>query len=76
MKQDKAKAVELYQKAHSAGHAFSTCNLGMMYLKGDGVKQNKVKAFELLQHAHKAGNPNASFITSLYVPIPKYERIV
>ena len=61
VKQDEAKAFELYERAHRAGHEGSTCNLGMMYMKGVGVRQNKEKGFELLQQAHTAGHADATF---------------
>ena len=46
MKQDKAKAVEMYLQAHKAGHASATYNLGVMYDQGKGVAKDKAKASE------------------------------
>ena len=46
VKQDYAKAVELYQKAAEQGDASAQYNLGIMYKNGLGVKQNYTKAKE------------------------------
>ena len=40
VEQNKAKAAELYEQAHAAGHATATFNLGVLYHKGDGVEQS------------------------------------
>ena len=51
VKQDYAKAAELFQKACD-GNGFQGCiNLGNSYSKGEGVKQDYAKAVELYQKA-------------------------
>jgi TPR repeat protein len=43
-----ATANEWYRKASVQGDALAIGNLGMLYLRGDGVKENKVAGVALL----------------------------
>jgi TPR repeat protein len=47
-KVDFAKANEWYRKASVQGDALAIGNLGMLYLRGQGVKENKVAGLALL----------------------------
>jgi TPR repeat protein len=58
---DKAKAAELYAKAHAAGHVKATYNLGLMYQRGEGVEQDSAKAVELYEQAHARGYSKATY---------------
>ena len=49
VRQDKSKAVELYQKACNLDSVRSCYNLSVMYHHGDGIRQDKLKAAELYQ---------------------------
>jgi hypothetical protein len=51
VKQDFAKALELYQKAVDKESAEAQNNLGVIYQNGQGVKQDFAKALELYQKA-------------------------
>jgi hypothetical protein len=61
VEQDKAKAVELYERAHAAGHVKATYNLGLMYQRGEGVKQDSAKAAEFYEAAHEKGYSRATY---------------
>jgi TPR repeat protein len=61
VKQDKAKAVELYERAHAAGHVKATYNLGLMYQRGEGVKQDSARAAEFYEEAHEKGYSRATY---------------
>jgi hypothetical protein len=61
MPQDKAKAAELYAKAHAAGFAKATYNLALMYQRGEGVEQDSVKAAEFYEQAHAKGYSKATY---------------
>lgn len=45
LNQDYQKAFELYEQTASLGHSKSQFNLGVQYLRGQGVKQNKLTAY-------------------------------
>jgi len=45
LNQDYQKAFELYEQTASLGHAKSQFNLGVQYLRGQGVKANKLTAY-------------------------------
>ncbi|WDE98567.1 tetratricopeptide repeat protein [Lentisphaera profundi] len=47
-KVDFAKANEWYRKASVQGDAWAIGNLGMLYIRGDGVKENKIAGLALL----------------------------
>jgi hypothetical protein len=61
VEEDKAKAAELYAKAHAAGHVKATYNLGLMYQRGDGVEQDSAKAADLYEQAHAKGYSKATY---------------
>ncbi len=59
---NKAKAVELLQKAAEQGYAEAQSSLGNMYYRGEGgIRRNKAKAAELYQKAAEQGNPDALY---------------
>jgi TPR repeat protein len=45
LNQDYQKAFELYEQTAFLGHSKSQFNLGVQYLRGQGVKQNKLTAY-------------------------------
>jgi uncharacterized protein len=45
---DFAKANEWYRKASAQGDALAIGNLGMLYVRGQGVKENKIAGVALL----------------------------
>ena len=45
---DFAKANDMYRKASVQGDPLAVGNLGMLYIRGDGVKENKVAGLALL----------------------------
>ena len=53
------------QKAAEGGQREAMNDLGMRYLKGEGVKQNKVKAFELFKKAARLGDAAAQINVAL-----------
>jgi TPR repeat protein len=57
--QDKAKAVEWFEKSHEAGHAGGTCGLGWCYLDGDGVPKCPMRASTLMSQAAERGSKAA-----------------
>jgi len=58
---DKAKAAELFAKAHAAGYVKATYNLGLMYHRGEGVEQDSAKAAEFYEQAHAKGYRKATY---------------
>jgi len=52
------KAFYWYKKAADAGLASSQFNLGLMYVKGQGVAKDLTKAKELFRQACENGLPN------------------
>jgi len=59
--QDKAKAVELFEIAHAAGHVKAAYNVGLMYQRGEGVGQDCAKAAKFYQQAHEKGYAKATY---------------
>jgi len=51
LNQDYQKAFELYEQTAFLGHSKSQFNLGVQYLRGQGVKQNKLTAYAYLSLA-------------------------
>lgn len=51
VRQDDARAVELYQEAADMGYARALHNLGFMYAEGRGLPQDEFKAIELYRAA-------------------------
>jgi TPR repeat protein len=61
VERDMAKAVELFEKEHAAGHVKAAYNLGLMYQRGEGVEQNSAKAAEFYELAHEKGYYKATY---------------
>lgn len=55
------RAAEAFEKAIDAGHLRAHIELGMMYLKGDGVSRDPVKAREMFRTAAKKGQVLAQY---------------
>ena len=49
-------ALRMFREGHVAGHADSTCMLGIMYEIGQGVKRDKTESSRLFKLASEAGN--------------------
>ncbi|OZA43613.1 MAG: hypothetical protein B7X80_09090, partial [Sulfurovum sp. 17-42-90] len=61
VKQDQAKAFELFQKAASMGDSAAQVNVAVLYAwGGEGITQDKMKAYENLKKALSAGQSEAS----------------
>ena len=60
VKEDRARAFELYQKAAAQGHAESQYSLGYMYANGDGVAKDAEKAFFWYCKAAAQGHEKAA----------------
>ncbi|MBM3649846.1 MAG: sel1 repeat family protein [Alphaproteobacteria bacterium] len=56
-----ARAVELFEKAASAGHFRAQLNLGILYLRGQGVARDPVQARAWLEKAAATGEPQALY---------------
>ena len=60
VRQDKAKAIDLWQRAEKAENPAAMAQLGRCYFYGKGgVRQDQAKAIDLWQKAEKAENPAA-----------------
>ncbi len=53
------KAISYYQRAANAGHAGAQYNLGLMYLKGEGVVRDALKGLGWLAKAADSGDEKA-----------------
>ena len=56
-----ARAYELFLKAASAGHARAQVNLGILFLRGQGVARDLVQARAWLEKAAAGGDPLALY---------------
>lgn len=56
---DKVKGVEWYRKAAEQGNAKAQNNLGMCFIKGEGVAENDQEAIKWLTRAAEQGHPKA-----------------
>jgi len=56
-----ARAVELFEKAANAGHARAQLNLGILYLRGQGVPRDLIQARAWLEKAATGGDPQALY---------------
>ena len=56
-----ARAYELFLKAASAGHARAQLNLGILFLRGQGVARDLVQARAWLEKAAAGGDPLALY---------------
>jgi TPR repeat protein len=63
--QDYAQAVALYRLAAAQNLDEAQCNLGCMYLLGEGVAQDVAEALRLFQLAAAQGHPLALFNVAL-----------
>ncbi len=54
---NEARAAELFEKAANAGHARAQTNLGILYLRGQGVPRDVVVARSWLEKAAAGGDP-------------------
>jgi TPR repeat protein len=55
------RAVELFEKAANAGHARAQLNLGILYLRGQGVPRDLIQARAWLEKAAAGGDPQALY---------------
>lgn len=62
---DYAKAAEWFAKAAENGSLAAKRELGILYLRGDGVKADAGKAYPLISAAAKALDPNAMYHLAL-----------
>lgn len=58
---DDIRAFELFQKAAAAGHARAQLNLGILYLRGQGVAADLIQARAWLEKAAAGGDPQALY---------------
>lgn len=58
---DDARAAQLFEKAANAGHRRAAVNLGLLYLRGQGVKRDLVQARAWLEKGAADGNPDALY---------------
>ena len=58
---NEAKAVELFEKAANAGNQRAQVNLGILYLRGQGVPRDLVTARAWLEKAAAGGEPQAMY---------------
>ncbi len=56
---DATKAMRWYQRAATAGHAGAQYNLGLMYLKGEGVVRDALKGLGWIEKAVASGDEKA-----------------
>ena len=58
---DEKRAVELFEKAAAAGHVRAQINLGILYMRGQGVPADLVQARAWLEKAAVGGDPQALY---------------
>lgn len=58
---DDSRAFELFTKAAAAGHARAQLNLGILYLRGQGVQPDLIQARAWLEKAAAGGDPQALY---------------
>ena len=61
LKKEYQTALGFWQEAASAGDASAATNLGLMYLKGEGVAKDPAQAAQLFEQAAGAGNASAAY---------------
>jgi TPR repeat protein len=61
LKKEYQAALGFWQAAASAGDASAATNLGLMYLKGEGVAKDPAQAARLFEQAAGAGNASAAY---------------
>ena len=55
------EAIEWYSKAAEQGHPEAQCNLGVHYIKGEGISKNWTEAVTWFRKAAEQGNSRAQF---------------
>ncbi|MFO1160837.1 MAG: tetratricopeptide repeat protein [Reyranellaceae bacterium] len=60
-KRNDTKAYELFLKAASAGHPRAQLNLGILFLRGQGVPRDLIQARAWLEKAAASGDPQALY---------------
>ena len=58
---DEKRAAELFEKAAAAGHVRSQINLGILYMRGQGVPADLIQARAWLEKAAAGGDPQALY---------------
>lgn len=58
---NEARALELFEKAASAGHVRAQINLGILYMRGLGLPRDLVNARAWLEKAAATGDPQAIY---------------
>jgi TPR repeat protein len=58
---DERRAVELFEKAAAAGHVRAQINLGILYMRGQGVPADLIQARAWLEKAAAGGDPQALY---------------
>jgi uncharacterized protein len=58
---EEARALQLFQKAATAGHTRAQINLGILYMRGLGVPRDLVNARAWLEKAAASGDPQALY---------------
>jgi TPR repeat protein len=58
---DEARALQLFEKAATAGHTRAQINLGILYMRGLGVPRDLVNARAWLEKAAASGDPQALY---------------
>ena len=58
---DYTKAAYWWREAANNGHMGGLCNLGVCYMRGNGVNENKVKAIECYKRAAEGNNAQAMY---------------
>jgi TPR repeat protein len=56
-----SRAVELFEKAAAAGHVRAQINLGILYLRGQGIPADLIQARAWLEKAAAGGDPQALY---------------
>ena len=59
MDADKAEAVKWFRKAADRWHSSAQYNLGVCYLKGDGIEKDKEEAVKWFRKAAENGHKKA-----------------
>lgn len=59
---NEARAVELFGQAAEKGHQRAQLNLGMLYLRGQGVTRDVIQARAWLEKAAASGDPYALYV--------------
>lgn len=58
---DEARALQLFEKAAAAGHVRAQINLGILYMRGQGVPRDLMNARAWLEKAAASGDPQALY---------------